>query len=66
MRWKIYTVSDIVNETPDLVSNHLAELDVELSKIPEKIAYDLAACQDSSYVRRESRTPAQMFTSKML
>jgi hypothetical protein len=52
----LHGVPDFVNETPDLVSNRLAELERELSKIPEKTAYDLAAYQDSNYVRsREFR-----------
>lgn len=47
----LHGVADVVHETPDLVSNRLAELERELSEILEKTAYDLAACQDPNYVR---------------
>ena len=47
----LHGVPGIVNETPDLVSNRLSELERELSEILEKTAFDLAACQDPNYVR---------------
>ena len=46
----IHGVSDEINETPDLVAESHRQLDLEIEKIKEKSAYDLACSIDRKYV----------------
>lgn len=48
---EIHGVSSLTEETPDLVANALAELEEELSKIPEKPEYDRALQLNANYVQ---------------
>jgi hypothetical protein len=47
----IHGVSDIVDETDDLVNHTLSEFDEEIALIAKKSAYEMAEKQDASYVR---------------
>jgi hypothetical protein len=48
--YDIHGVSDVVDETDELVNNTLAEFDEEISKIKKKSAYEMAEKQDASCV----------------
>ena len=56
---ELHGVAPEIEETPELVSEHLAMLQTELMKIQDKPAYDLAYQMDSSYI--DSRKFRLMF-----
>jgi hypothetical protein len=47
---ELHGVSDIVNETAELIAISLADFDGELPKIKDKAAYDAAKARDPEYV----------------
>jgi len=50
---EIHGVSDCIDETPALVEDCLSQLDEELSRLPEKEAYDMAMEQNKAYATDE-------------
>jgi len=47
---ELHGVRDCVEETPDILQNSLWQLDEELSRISEKVAYNIAKEQNLAYV----------------